>query len=159
MTGRQSAHAETVLLQDGALQSTPRRTQQAGTRGLHRQHGSSGRTGSTLDRSVDEKRRMRDPGQLRLTLGNVPNDRTLDSLVASSLGLGDTESSESAIAVQSELWRLRVVFSDRSLARQEHERVFESVRQARLRAQRSQSWTDAEDLDRTREGLETKFSV
>ena len=64
---------------------------------------------------------MRDPGQLRFTVDNLRDDRTLVSVVGSALEDRDTEQSESSIALQSELRRLRVIFLDRSFAGQEHE--------------------------------------
>ena len=136
------------------MQSVARVPRQARTRGLHREHGSPRTTGSALDRPVNARPRVRDPRQLRDSPGDLSDDRSLTDVVESSLGHRDPEQSESPIHLQSKLRRLRVIFSDRSFARQEHEGVPESYRQALLRAQRLQSGTDVEDLDQERNRME-----
>ena len=67
------------------------------------------------------RRRMRDPGQLRFTVGVVSDHPTLAEVVGLTLEDRDTEQSESSIALQSKLRRLCVIFLDRSFAGQEHE--------------------------------------
>ena len=63
---------------------------------------------------------MRDPGQLRFTIGDVLDDPTFASVAGLTLEDRDTERTESAVALQSKLLRLCVIFLDRSFAGQEH---------------------------------------
>ena len=135
------------------MRSTPRVARQRRSRGLHRKHGSRGIPGPPLDRPVDVRQRVRDHGQLRPTPGELLDDDPVTSLVGQALEILVAERTESTIALQSELRRLRLVLFDRSFSRPEHDTVFESFRQTRLRAQRSQSGTNVKDVDRKRSGM------
>ena len=86
---------------------------------------------------MDLRQRVRDHGQLRLTPGELLDDDPVTSLVGQALEILVAERTESTIALQSELRRLRLVLFDRSFSRPEHDPIFESFRQTRLRAQRS----------------------
>jgi len=59
---------------------------------------------------MDVQTRLQDHGQLRLAFGNVLDDLTLARLVRSTLEVCDAEWTESSVALQSELWRLSLVF-------------------------------------------------
>ena len=102
---------------------------------------------------MDLRQRVRDHGQLRPTPGELLDDDPVTSLVGQALEILGAERTESTIALQSELRRLRLVLFDRSFSRPEHDAIFESFRQTRLRAQRSQSGTNVKDVDRKRSGM------
>ena len=109
-----------LLLRNGTLRSIAEIARQERSSGVHREHRPRRTTGSPLVGFVDVRRRMRDPGQLRLTIEDLLEDRTLGDVAQQALEDRDTEQSESSIALQSKLRRLRVIFLDRSFERQEH---------------------------------------
>ena len=102
---------------------------------------------------------MRNYGQLRHSPGQLLDDDPVASLVGQALEILVAERTESTIALQSELRRLRVVLFDRSFSRQEHDSIFESFRQTRLRAQRSQSGTNVKDALRKGSGMAQRVQV
>ena len=104
-------------------------------------------------------RRVRNHGQLCPTPGQLLDNDPVASLVGQALEILVAERTEPTIALQSELRRLRVVLFDRSFSRQEHDLIFESFRQTRLRAQRSQSRTNVKDVDRKRSGMARRVQV
>ena len=67
---------------------------------------------------------MQDPGQLRLTVGDLLDDPTLTSVVGLALEVGDTEQTESSIPLQSKLRRLRVIFLDPLFVFDKHDYVY-----------------------------------
>ena len=75
---------------------------------------------------MDVRQRVRNHGQLRPTPGQLLDDNPVASLVGQALEILVAERTESTIALQSELWRLRLVLFDRSFLRQEHDSIFES---------------------------------
>ena len=103
------------------MRSTTRVTRPRRSRGLHREHGSTGIPGPPLDRPVDVRQRVRNHGQLRHSPGQLLDDDPVASLVGQALEILVAERTESTIALQSELRRLRVLLFDRSFSRPEHD--------------------------------------
>ena len=89
--------------------------------GVHRQHGSRGAAGTALDRGVDRRQRVRDPGQLRLAPGCLRNRAAAANAVGSPLEVRDAQRAESTIPLQSELRRLRLAVFDRPIQRGVHD--------------------------------------
>ena len=93
---------------------------------------------------------MRDIGQLCSTVEDVRDDRTVARMDGSSFQVPHLERDEFAIAVQSELWRIRFDVRDRPSRRSKYELFFGPIQERRLCEQRSQSWTNVETFDSAR---------
>ena len=89
--------------------------------GVHRQHGSRGAAGTTLDRGVDRPQRVRDPRQLRLAPGRLRNRAAAANVVGPPLQVRDAQRAESSVPLQSELRRLRLAVFDRPITRGVHD--------------------------------------
>ena len=85
--------------------------------GVHRQHGSRGAAGTALDRCVDRRQRVRDPGQLRVAPGHLRIRAAAANVVGPPLQVRDAQWAESTIPLQPELRRLRLVVFDRPIQR------------------------------------------
>ena len=75
---------------------------------------------------------MRDPGQLRTLVGCVRDHGSDQGIVGPSFQVSNAQWAELTVAIQPELWRLRLDVPDRSSRRMQHARVFESFQKKRV---------------------------
>ena len=89
-----------------------------------------------LDRGVDRRQRVRDPGQLRLVPGRLRNRAAAANVVGPPLQVRDAQRAESSVPLQSELQRLRLAVFDRPIERGVHDRLSKGLWSPRLRPRR-----------------------
>ena len=69
---------------------------------------------------------MRDPGQVRTFAGRVRDHQFDQGMVGSSFQVSNAQWIDLTVAIQPELWRLRLDVPDRSSRRTQHAGFFES---------------------------------
>ena len=118
-----ASHLGLALRRRRPLQPTALAPAHRDAEGVHRQHRSRGSAGAALDRGVDRRQCVRDPGQLRLAPGRLRNRAAAANVVVPPLQVRYAQRAESSIPLQSELRGLCLDVFDRPNERGVHNRL------------------------------------